>query len=145
MTEIVRDVIRIGLGLINSLVTLVAVRVLEPVISVRVARETLNSDVTPRQLEICSGVIERCRRPRNGGMASHTIQAEAGSLVAWIRRILEIIRVALATACIDELIIAIHVAGLAFEIGMLPCQRKLRGIVIKCCWTPGCRSMTVQA
>ena len=63
MTEVTRDVVRVCRSREFCLMTLIAVRKLQLIVTIRVARLTLHGNMCARQREPCCGMVKCRSRP----------------------------------------------------------------------------------
>lgn len=143
LAEITRDVIGIcGASEIGA-VTLIADRVDQLIIPVRMTRLARGRRVRPSQSKFCRAVVEGCRLPGRRRVTGLTILAEIPCNVIRVGGTREIRAVALITICVDKLVVVVHVARLALNRRVLACQRESGCAVIERGSVPRRRRMTL--
>jgi hypothetical protein len=142
MVEIAEHVIWIcWLGKL-SLVTLVAIRVVQLVIAIDMAGLTLRCRMCPRQREQRRTMVERCRTPPDGCVTLGAVVIELASYVIGIRCSIEICCMTIPACHRQILIHAVDVATVTGHGLMGTSERKSRCCVVECRWPPDRRSMT---
>jgi hypothetical protein len=136
LTEVAGNVIRIRGPLEIRGVTLVAIRVDELIVVVRMAGGTRGGNMRSRQCKLRCAMVERCGGPGRRGMTRLAYLAKAARSVIRVFCSLEIGGVALIAISVRKLVIAVRMACLAGNGTMSPCQRKFCGVVVKRRWLP---------
>lgn len=83
-------------------------------------------------------MIECRGAPGSRGMACLAGPAEIACRMIRVHCLIESTLMALSTAGVHKLIVAIDMAGLALQSRVFPCQRELRRVMIECRRRPGC-------
>ncbi len=131
LTEVARDVIWIRRAIEIRAVALVAIRIHQLVIPVRMARLARGRKVRPCQREFCGAMVEGRGLPRRRGMARLAVLAEVAGNVVRIRRAGEIRAVTLIAIRKHQRIVVVDVARLALDRGMRARQREFRSTVVE--------------
>jgi len=113
VTEVAGHVIRIRRSVEVRRVTLVAVRIMQLIIAIHMAIDAGRRHMSTRQSKRRGRVIERRGLPHRCAVTLCAVMTEIVRHVIGIRRTLEICSVALIAIGVMELIIAIHMTGLA--------------------------------
>ena len=95
VTEIASHMIRVGRPRKLHLMTLVAIVEHKLVVTVHVARLTLDRCVSAGQREVRRAVVERCRAPCTRRVAHRALMREVERLMVRIRRTIEVRSVAI--------------------------------------------------
>lgn len=136
LAEAARDMIRIFCSLEISRVALVAIRIHELIVVVRVARRTRCGNMNAGQDEPGRTMVERGRSPCSCCMTTLAQLADISCDVIRVFRSLKIGSVTLVATGIHELIVAICMARLTSDCDVHPGQGKLRRAVIEGCRLP---------
>ena len=124
VTEIPRHVVRVCRLLELLLMALVAIRVMQLVVPIHVARLACCCNVGTCQREERCAVVECCRVPVRCRVTLRAIVTEVARHVVRVCRLLELLLMALEAIIVHQLIVPVRMARLALCAHVRACQRK---------------------